>query len=329
MPAELTIRQDGSAEMAYTGKTPWHGLGTYVDHPMTAAEAITLGQLDWTVSKQPLYTQTRKQTGLFAIRRDDTQEYFAAVGNHYQPVQQVDAFTMMDGIVGDQLASYEVVGSLRGGRWVWMLLKLRESLTIGGTDQVDRYLLLSNSHDGSSALDIRWTPIRVVCGNTLSAALTDKSAVRFRTSHTSNIEARMKDARKVLGLASQYFEQFGKDAEVMVGKRMTSQQQSIILGDLFTIDDARVQEIIKDGGSAKRANEKAAVEVYRLSSEGLGNEPFAGTAWGLYNGLTQWIDHERPVRGDSPQERRMEDSWFNWSGTMVPLRQKAFDLLSV
>ena len=343
MPHEVTIREDGTAELAYTGARPWHQLGTYVDHLMTAEEAIVAGGLDWTVTKESLYTRTKRNTGLHATVREDTGEYFAAVGDYYEPLQNKDAFGFMDGVVGEQLAAYEVVGSLRGGRMVWLLMKLPESVAIADRDVVDEYLLLSNSHDGSSAVDIRWTPVRVVCNNTLTIALGQGGTTRFRTAHTTNIESRMKDGQKALGLAKDYFAAFAVEAEQMARTPLTPAQFGSVLGQLFQVDQARAIELVKDGG-ATRQSERGLVEVARLNEEGMGNEEFAWTAWGLYNGLTQWLDHERPVRLPMTKrenaitdeqielikgQRRMEDSWFpNLSGVAVPMRQKAWNLLT-
>lgn len=325
MAAGIT-ETNGKAEMAYTGQKPWHNLGTYVPHQMTAAEALEEAGLGWEVHKVPVYLQGGVEIPeWYATIRGDTKAVLGVVGERYEPLQNADAFRFMDELVGESLAMYDTVGSLWGGKKVWLLAKLPESVAVANRDPIERYLLLANGHDGTQGLNVMWTPVRVVCNNTLTVALRDERGRRFRTSHTVNIKSRLEEAQQILGLAREYFQEFIQEAERLMNTPMALPKAANILGRLFEIDKTRAGQLVKDGG-AKAPSEKAALEVLRLSKEGLGNQEYAGTAWGLYNGVTEWLDYHRAVRRADADERRLEKSWWGQSATM---RQQAWDLLTV
>ena len=327
MPAEVTIT-NSKAELAYTGETPWHGLGTKVDHHMTSREAIEAAGLAWSVTKMPLYTKGQRNggtsaTGYYGIFREDTGECFmAGCKNQYTPLQNMDAFSFMDGVLGEGLATYEVVGSLAGGRKVFALAKLPESIEVAHRDSVDQYLLLANSHDGTTAVTVQWTPIRVVCNNTLTAALAQKGR-KFHHRHTLNFSRSIGDAREILGLASQYFKEWAIQAEALVTRQLTRAEELVILGQVFTLDQDRVTAIATDGG-AHKGREQALLDCLTLAHYGQGNESFAGTAWGLFNGVTEWIDHHCATR-DLTGDRRLYSSWFE---DHARLRDRAWSLIA-
>ena len=196
MPAGITAT-DG---MMYTGNAPWHKLGVKLDNPATAAEAIEAAQMEWSVITKPVYA--RNQAGGFeevdgkrAIVRADTQEVFTIMGNGYEPVQNKDAFSFFDAVIGQGEAIYHTAGSLYGGKRIWVMAKLPDDIKITPDDVIQPYILLSNSHDGSTALRMQITPIRVVCANTLSVALGSNGG--FYAKHTRNVMQRAKDAREV------------------------------------------------------------------------------------------------------------------------------------
>jgi len=171
MSHELDM-QTGVPAIAYleTDGKPWHGLGTPVSQAMTAQEAIELGRLNWTVEPQPVFTRDGKVIdGSRAIVRLDTQFPLGIVKGKYQTVQNKDAFSMLDSLVEGGL-KYHTVGSLFDGKKIWLLAKLPGQIQVIGQDVVDKFLLLSTSHDGSQTLRISFTPIRVVCNNTLTTA---------------------------------------------------------------------------------------------------------------------------------------------------------------
>jgi len=170
---------------------PWHGLGTVLeDPPETASQAIRAAGLDWEVQKEPMeavvavngsyravavpdnYAMVRRKVENGVTRLDT----LGVVGQQYKPIQNIDAFRFFDRVIETGLVTYDTAGSLKGGRIVWALARLKNTMRIIGDDLVDKYLLLTNSHNGSSPVTIAFTPVRVVCQNTLAMALKSGTA---------------------------------------------------------------------------------------------------------------------------------------------------------
>jgi phage/plasmid-like protein (TIGR03299 family) len=171
--------QNGEASMFYVDEVPWHGLGTKLEGPATAQEAISAAKLDWPVIKIPLYAggdgeRKHRVPDRFAIvpahrwGREDCPA-FGIVGNDYTPLQNHEAFDFFDSIVGEKAAIYHTAGALGDGERIWILARLPTDIHVAG-DAVNKYLLLSNTHDGNNSVQAKFTPIRVVCENTLTMA---------------------------------------------------------------------------------------------------------------------------------------------------------------
>ncbi len=330
MSADLTTRADGTVEMAYTGKKPWHGLGVEVDHPMTSAEAIELAGLDWEVAARPVYTTVGKNKvrvqGKQAVVRMDNNEVFDIPSTRYNPVQNHEAFTFFDGVVGAGEAIYETAGSLRGGRKVWILAKLPGDLNIGDGDLLEKYILLANSHDRSMPMTMKITPIRVVCNNTLELSLANQGGRQMTFRHTANVLKRMNDTREFLGLVEAHFELFMQNVNRMVDLQFTE-------GNVREVAAAAI-ELDLDAATDKQSKAKIAVvdRVTELFYTGQGSNLLtaAGTGWGAFNAITEFIDHEWVVSGSKSKDansldvtdRRLNSSWF---GGGQDVRQRAWD----
>ena len=321
MPAGITAT-DG---MMYTGATPWHGLGVKLDNPATAAEAIAAASLDWTVIKKPVYVRNshggfEEVAGKAAIVREDTQEVFTIMGDGYEPLQNWDGCGLLDGTVGAGEAIYHTAGSLFGGRKIFLLVKLPEDIEIVPGDVVQPYILLSNSHDGSQAVRMQLTPIRVVCSNTLSAAL--QGGGGFYAKHTKNVLTRANEAREVLGLAHAYYEMFAKQVDQLVNTRMTVIEVQEYLQRVYRFK----------GDQTYGDQDHRILKAYETTLDLLGHPTntvggIQGTRWAAYNAVSYYVDHERPVRGgEYRDDRRLDASWF---GNGAELRQRAYDLLTV
>ena len=181
---------NGKASMFYVGETPWHKLGTKLENPATAYEAIDAAGLNYTVIKNPIVTVLRSNkiktiANHFATVRTDTEEILGVVGSRYEVIQNRNAFSFFDALIGSDEAIYHTAGALGKGERIWILAKLPDYIRVGKDDVVEKFLLLTNSHDGSSFACAKLTPIRVVCSNTLSAAL-DGSEQEVRIRHTPN-----------------------------------------------------------------------------------------------------------------------------------------------
>jgi phage/plasmid-like protein (TIGR03299 family) len=303
--------QNGQASMMYVGEAPWHGLGTKLNEPATAAEAIAAAGLDWRVSKQPLYAiaghVVLPVANKFAIVREDLwgkQEcpVYGIVGSDYTPLQNHEAFAFFDPIVGEKNAAiYHTAGALGEGERVWILAKLPSDMHVIGDDIANKYLLLSNSHDGNSSVQIKFTPIRVVCQNTLTMALSEGPTIRVP--HTRDLQARLKQAERALGLINVRFDQLEDSFKAMVRVAIDRTKLSEYLQDVFPYPRDSENE-----RALKRAQENRLLAEC-LFAEGQGNQlkGVTGTLWAAYNGVTELIDHRATAQ---PNDRRLDSVWF-------------------
>ncbi len=302
--------------MMYTGEKPWHELGTKLDAPATAKEAIVASGLNYKVIQTPvLYKGNPVQEKMFNINQD-TDEVLAIVGGRYKIVQNEEAFEFLDSIVASKEAKYHTAGALGKGETIWLLAKLPKNILISKDDVVEKYLCLTNSHDGTSALRVFFTPIRVVCQNTLSMALKDRcSTVSIK--HTENCGEKISKAREVLGLALDFYNEVEKDFKVLARTKVTAQQTTSYFEQLLHINQKDEKEI-----STRKRNVMS--EMISLSENGKGNAPFRGTAWALYNGVTEYVDHFATIKGVKQDPTKRTQNIVFGSGART--KERAFDL---
>lgn len=189
--------------MFYAGReVPWHGLGKQVEHAPSSSEAIIYAGLDWDVIQEPVFLLGGKKIeGAYANLRSTDRQVLGVVGNKYKIVQNREAFSFTDALLGEGV-KYETAGSLRDGKTVWLLAKLPDTYEILG-DKVDPYVCFTNTHDGTGSVKVVCTNVRVVCNNTLSLAL--RTAQRsWSTRHTGNVNMKLEEARETLDLADKY-----------------------------------------------------------------------------------------------------------------------------
>jgi len=183
-------------------ETPWHGQGLVIESAPTSEDAIRLAGLDWRVeSKEIFLADGTKVPDAYANVRSSDNKPLGIVGNRYQIVQNSDAFAFTDALLGEGV-KYETAGSLCDGKIVWMLAKLPEKYKILG-DDVTPYVVFTNTHDGSGAVKVAMTPVRVVCQNTLNAGLRQAKRT-WSARHTGSIDSKMQDAANTLKLADAY-----------------------------------------------------------------------------------------------------------------------------
>ena len=200
MPANLATT-DSKPAMMYAGEVPWHRLGTRLDSPATAREAIVASGLDYRVAIKPLVTlEGTDVPQRKAVVRHDTGDVLGVVGNSYVPVQNHQAFGFLDAVVADEGLRYHTAGALGKGERIWMLARLPGSIRVGNSDDlVDKFLLLSNTHDGTTALRVFFTPIRVVCQNTLNLAERNAGQQGIAIMHVSRRSKPASDRRVMSG----------------------------------------------------------------------------------------------------------------------------------
>jgi len=311
---------NGRTAMAFYGQKPWHGLGTELDHPATAAEAMVAAGLDYGVDLTPLFTKNgdlvpQRQ----GVVRTDTNRLLGTVGPGYRPIQNADCFGFLDTVVGDGGLRYHTAGALGQGEKIWMLAKLPGHIQVKDTEDVtDKFLLLHNSHDGTSCLRVHFTPIRVVCQNTLAIAERNARGHGVAIRHRGDLSARVQEAQYVLGLATQFYDAIQLKINRLASYYPTSHQ----LGEYFR---ALYPDPI--AGNATHAQNVRA-EWFRLFEDGIGQDipGIRHTAWAALHAVTEYVDHKRPTRGRSELDRlsrRLESQWF---GTGARLKQRAWNL---
>ena len=316
--------------MMYTGETPWHKLGVKLNNPATAAEAIAAAGLDWEVARQPVFVGSGLESQFnqdfieipnkVAIVREDTGEAFAVMGSNYQPVQNTEAFRFFDEMVGLGEAIYHTAGSLYNGRRVWILAKLPEDIEVIPGDPINNYILFMNSHDGTTAMRVINTPIRVVCWNTLTAAL--RTSEGFYAKHTRNILSKVSQARNVLNLATAHRDIMAKQIDRLVNTRMDESATADYIKNVYNFKQG---ESYDDQDYRSRNSYMATLELLNHPTNTLGG--IQGTQYAAFNAVTYYIDHLRPVKGGKDEDsKRLDGSWF---GSGAKLRQRASDLLAV
>ncbi|ODA29085.1 DUF932 domain-containing protein [Planctopirus hydrillae] len=319
MAHELATTNDRTA-MMYAGKVPWHGLGTRLDEPATAREAIEAAGLDYLAELKAIKTTddvpvpSRK-----AVVRSDSGDVLGVVGNSYVPVQNYQAFGFLDAVVADGSLRYHTAGALGKGERVWMLAKLPDDIRVKGSDDItEKYLLLSNSHDGSSSLRVHFTPIRVVCSNTLAIAARNGRGQGVSIIHKGDLATKVRQAQEVLGLATRFYDNVQEQID-RLARHYPSPRQ---LEEYFR----QVYPDSPEGPSTRAKNIRE--EFLRLFEQGIGHDmpEIRHTTWTALNAVTEYVDHYRSTRGQTPQNRasnRLESAWF---GSGARIKERAWEL---
>lgn len=276
--------------MMYVKKTerdvPWHGLGTPIETAPNSEEALRLAGLDWTVDSKPIQVcGGKKIEGYSANVRSSDGSVLGVVGSRYKIVQNTEAFAFTDGIIGEG-AVYETAGSLNGGRTVWMLAKLDQMKLAG--DETDQYLCFANTHDGSGSVKVCITPIRVVCNNTLNAALQGTKR-KFSMRHTTNVSSRIEEAKQVLGLAARYSVELADFAEAMAKRYLEDKELKRILNSIFDPKGEKPTEL-------QKRNAEECKQAFYVCYAAPDIAKFQGTAWGAINAMSDLVGHSLPHR---------------------------------
>ena len=208
--------------MFYTRTKPWHGLGVQVQEAPESKDALRLAGLDWKVYQREVYTDSGiRIEGYRANVRNTDNRVLGVVTERYKIVQNEEAFAFTDALLGKGVR-YETAGSLQDGRKVWLLARLPKEYIISG-EQISPYLVFSNSHDGSAAVRVAVTPIRVVCNNTLNLALSTAKR-SWAMVHTGNIKGKIHEAQETLLMAETYMNKLGKEFETLKRQKLSDRQ---------------------------------------------------------------------------------------------------------
>ena len=293
--------------MAYAGKVPWHGLGVQVSDNMTPDEMLIAAQLDWTVSKRPAYTidtpfwtedsQPIPVPGSHFIVRDTDNKKLSHCGDDYEPFQNHDTFQFFKKFVSVGDMKMETAGSLRDGENIWGLAKIETSFELAGGDKIEGYLLLNSPHVAGKALTIMFTPIRVVCANTMAMAL-NTDGKSFRVLHLQAFDDEiMAAAEEALGISEVKMNEFKEQTDFLSSKKALPIETQNFIAELFQ------PQLLIERGKMEVANDIPLIDEFNKTSEqvheAINLSPGAdfvsakGTWWGALNGVTYVLDHEK------------------------------------
>lgn len=293
MPSEFDAKLD---TMMYVREVPWHGMGTKVMDAPTSADALRLSGLDWTVEQRPVFLggSNIPITNYKANVRDKDGTVLGIVTDRYCVVQNSDAFAWTDDLIGGDVR-YETAGSLKGGKKIWLLAKMPQAKVAG--DEVDPYLCFTNTHDGSGAVKVCMTPVRVVCNNTLNLAL--RTAKRsWSMKHVGSLDAKLNEARVTLELANSYMLELNEQAQRLANVTVTDEKLSEILKEMFPLKE--------DATERQKNTVKAATDEFMVCYFMPDIAKFRGTAWGVVNAMADMVDHSQPQRNT---QNYRENNW--------------------
>ena len=293
--------------MAYAGEVPWHGLGEKVSNDLTPKQMMKKAQVDWEVLEVESFIEfngKKTATGDKSLVRSTDGKVLTNTGPGWKPVQNEQAFEFFAEYVYAGDMEMHTAGSLRGGQVVWALAKVKESFELFKGDEVESYLLFSNPHEYGKSIDVRFTPIRVVCNNTLTLALDGAAQKGVRVGHRSDFNPEM--VKEQLGIAHEKFGMYKEMAKFLGSKRFNMDSLIQYYNEVFPrTSDKRVQDKELSVETLSR-NAKECLEVLETQP---GAEFARGSWWQAFNSVTYATDH---LQGRTP-ESRLYSSWYGFN----------------
>lgn len=295
-------------------KKPWHGLGTIVMEAPTSADALRIAGLDWNVTQEPIYTDfSGTIDGYKANVRDSDKKVLGVVSDRYKVVQNVDAFSFTDELLGKGV-QYETAGSLQEGRKVWLLARLPREYIIAG-ERISPYLVFSNTHDGSGSVKVAITPVRVVCNNTLNLALATANR-SFSMIHTGRIQDKMQEAKETLFMAEEYLDCLGVEFEQLRRQKMTDEQVKEYVEQLLPMEKETTSIQSKNIIRLREDMMKRYYDAPDLKKVG-------NNAYRFINAVSDFATHADPLR----RTANYHENLFNRTIDGKPLIDKAYQLI--
>jgi phage/plasmid-like protein (TIGR03299 family) len=294
--------------MAYAGQVPWHGLGVKVASDLTPRQMQKQAGLDWTVVKRPsfvTYDGEMINTGTNALLREsDNRVLSPSVGDGWEPVQNTEAFDFFAEFCAAGDMEMHTAGSLKNGEIVWVLAKINESFDVLGEDRVDNFMLFSNPHQYGKSLNVRMTPTRVVCNNTLTMSLNGATNNEVKLNHRREFNADL--VKDQMGLAHEKFEQYRDAARFMASKKASVSDLITFYNEVFPAANTKKKEAKEYADLSTTA--KSAFDVLETQP---GAEMAMGTWWNALNSVTFITDHKLGRSSDA----RMASAWFGVNQT--------------
>lgn len=301
--------------MAYAGELPWHGLGKEVPADLTPDQMLEAAGLDWTVREEPMFFKGLEGNDIAVptkkvLVRDTDNKILDVVGTGWHPLQNHEAFEFFHDFVMAGDMEMHTAGSLEDGKRVWALAKVNDAFEVFKNDVVEQYMLFSNPHKYGLSIDVRMTPIRVVCNNTLTFALDTASDRMVKVNHRTEFDADL--VKETMGVAKEKLATYKEAAKFLGSKRYTKENIVEYFNRVFPTsanDDNQDDNVIKVSRNAK------------LGLEVMKSQPGAqfgeGTWWQAFNSVTFMTDH---LLGHS-QDTRLKSAWFGGN------RKKKIDAL--
>jgi phage/plasmid-like protein (TIGR03299 family) len=293
---------------------PWHGLGTIVAEAPKSEEALKWAGLDWQVEQTPLYTPHGKVDGYKANVRSTDGQVLGVVTDRYRVIQNTEAFAFTDELLGAGVR-YETAGSLQGGRKIWLLARMPREFIIAG-ERISPYLVFSNTHDGSGAVRVAVTPIRVVCNNTLNLAL-NTAARSFSMVHTGDIRGKVNEAKQTLFMADQYMEQLGREFERLRKQKVTDSQVQEYIGLLLPLEKDASPVTVKNVRKLRDDLQARYYDAPDLKSVG-------SNAYRFINAVSDFATHADPIR----RTKNYQENLFMRTYEGNPMIDRAYQLVS-
>lgn len=288
--------------MAYANEVPWHGLGARVDGNLSVADMMTAAQLNWDVTKEPMFKANGdKIDGFFALSRSSDNSVLDVVGKAYTPIQNHEAFEFFTEFVEAGSATMETAGSLKSGRMVWGLANLNASFKMAGNDEVKGYLLVGCPHEQGKSVIMKFTTVRVVCNNTLTLALATRGKNEVRIAHRRGLDkGTLERAKSTMGIAREQLDQFETTAKILKKKSMCREDAIAAFATIYQ-ENLPIRELLTD--FEERAN-PTMLRLMDINSKAPGADPL--TAWGVLNAVTYYADHVASLTPD----KRLTNAWM-------------------
>ena len=295
-------------KMVFAGATPWHGLGTEIDDATTFWDAFKMAGLDWEVQTEPLFRGDGSEVKAQASVRQSDNRVLGVVGPRWTPLQNRDAFEVFEPLVDSGDLKLHTAGSLREGERVWVLCQLNlDNSEIVKGDEVSKFALLSNGHDGKLAVHFGFTPIRVVCANTEAMARGCKSSKLIRVRHHQFVKENVEKLRDVMNLANQEFEATAEQYRFLASRQINAKDLAQYVKIIFGVEKKSDEDI-------KTRTKNILQSVETLFTTGKGNDlpGVEGTYWAAYNAVTEYLNYDRGRNNAN----RMDSLWFGQNKQM-------------
>jgi phage/plasmid-like protein (TIGR03299 family) len=293
----------GTHSFASHSEVAWHGLGQVVEKAMTAEEAINLANLDYEVYKTTVHPLVDGMPNngeaiedKFAVMRKDNNAYLGMVGSRYEIVQNKDAFTFFDAIIDSGEAIFETAGALGKGERIFVTAKLPEDMLVGG-EVCNKYIILTNSHNGTSSIIAGLTSVRVVCNNTLQAALGDLSN-KVSIQHRAGAKDRLAEAHKVMNIASAYMNEVEDIFNRMVDKKVDDGQLKKYIMEVMKTEEKGKTKEEQEKISTRFQNQVDSIYNFALTHPTQTTDAAKGTLWGAYNSISGYYNYIAKFKTD-------------------------------